>query len=70
MNRVREGQDWQLNIPGYRCFRQDRGGVALLVKENITAVLQRDTSEGSYGEPIWVELRNRKGVVTMLGGLL
>ena len=22
---LREGQDWQLNIPGYRCFRRDRG---------------------------------------------
>ena len=31
------------------------------------AVLGENTSEGSYSEAIWVELRNRKGVVTMLG---
>ena len=24
---LKEGQDWQLNIPGYKCFRRDRGGV-------------------------------------------
>jgi len=70
---LKEGQDWQLNIPGFTCFRQDRGGckrgggVALLVKENITAVLRKDISEGSGSKAIWAELRNRKGAVTMLG---
>jgi len=49
---LREGQDWQLNVPGYKCFKRDRGGckrggcVALLVKDNITPVLWEDTSEG------------------------
>ncbi|PLS49478.1 hypothetical protein CYV29_15670, partial [Carnobacterium maltaromaticum] len=70
---LREGHDWQLNIPGYRCFRRDReggkrgGGVALLVKEDITAVLKEGTMEDSSSEAIWAELRNRKGAVTMLG---
>jgi len=43
--------------------------ISLLGKENITAVLREGctycTSEGSYSEAIWVELRNRKGVVTI-----
>ena len=70
---LKEGQDWQLNIPGYKCFRRDRGGtkrgggVAVLVKEHITAVQREDNSEGSCNESLWVELRNRKGAVTMLG---
>ena len=64
---LREGQDWQLNVPGYRCYRKDRtggkkgGGVAILVWDNITAVLRGDISEGSPTVSIWVELRNRKG---------
>jgi len=49
---LREGQDWQLNVPGYRCYRKDRTGkrgegVAFLIRENITAVLRRDISKGS-----------------------
>jgi len=69
---LKEGQVRQLNIPHFRCLRQDRGGykrgggVALLVKENITAVLREDSSQGSGSEAIWVELSNRKGAVTML----
>ena len=41
---LKEGQDWQLNVPGYKCFRRDRGGslrgggVALLVEDCIIAV--------------------------------
>jgi len=64
---------WQLNIPGYKCFRRDRGGakkgggVAILVREHITAVQRVDNLEGSCNESLWVELRNRKGVITMLG---
>eukprot|EP00061_Rhincodon_typus_P004185 g21947.t1 len=60
-------------IPGYRCFRRDReggkrgGGVALLVKEDITAALKEGTVEDSRSEAIWAELRNRKGAGTVLG---
>eukprot|EP00061_Rhincodon_typus_P018525 g47730.t1 len=70
---LKEGQDWQLNIPGYRCFRQDRKGnkrggrVALLIREHIIVVLREDTSEGSCCEALWMELRNTKGKITMLG---
>ena len=55
---LREGQDWQINVPEYRCYRKDRtgdkrdGGVALLIRENITAVLRGDISEGSTTESI------------------
>ena len=70
---LQEGQDWQLNIPGFRYFRCDRGrgmkggGVALLVRENVTAVLRQDKLEGLSTESLWVELRNRKGMVTLVG---
>lgn len=42
---VRQKQDCQLNVLGYRCYGQDRGqderggGVILLLKENIMAVV-------------------------------
>ena len=55
------------------CFRCDRvggtrgGGVALLVRENLMAVLWKDRLENSSREAIWVELRNGKGVVTLIG---
>eukprot|EP00061_Rhincodon_typus_P019076 g48527.t1 len=70
---VKEGQNWQLNVPGYRCFRRDGKGngkvgrVASLIRDHITAVLREGTSEGSCTEALWVDLRNRKGEITMLG---
>ncbi|XP_069796955.1 uncharacterized protein [Narcine bancroftii] len=70
---LQEGCDWQMNIPGFRCFRCDRvggtrgDGVALLVRENITAVLRQDRLEGSSTAAIWVELRSGKGEVTLVG---
>ena len=70
---LREGQDWQLNVPGYKCFRCDRGGmkrgggVALLVKESITVVQREDDREEIGIESVWVELRSKKGEITLLG---
>ena len=70
---LREGQDWQLNVPGYKCFRCDRGGlkrgggVALLAKEHIAAVQREDNIEELGIESLWVELRNKKGEITLLG---
>ncbi|XP_062923290.1 uncharacterized protein LOC134356332 [Mobula hypostoma] len=43
------------------------GGVALLVREYITAVLRQDRLEGLSTESFWVELRNRKGMATLVG---
>eukprot|EP00061_Rhincodon_typus_P009172 g32448.t1 len=43
------------------------GEIALLIRDHITVVLREDTLEGSCNEALWVELRNRKGVITMLG---
>ena len=40
------------------------GGVALLIRENITAVLRGDISAT---ESIWVELRNKKGEIILIG---
>ncbi|XP_069768195.1 uncharacterized protein [Narcine bancroftii] len=70
---LQEGQDWQLNIPGYICFRCDRaggkkgGGVALLVKEDITAVRWQDGLEGSSNEAVWVKLRGEGGMRVLIG---
>ncbi|XP_059807923.1 uncharacterized protein LOC132382078 [Hypanus sabinus] len=70
---LQEGCDWQLNIPGFSCFRCDRvggargGGVALLVRENLMAVLWKDRLESSSREAIWMELKNGKGAVTLIG---
>jgi len=70
---VSEGQDMQLNVPGYRCDRKDRTGcksggrVAFLIRENITAVLRGNISEDSPTESIWVELKNKKGEITLRG---
>ena len=65
---MKEGQDWQFSIPGFRCFRRDRegdkrgGGVALLIRENVTAIQREDTLVGSCNEAIWVKLRYRLGL--------
>eukprot|EP00061_Rhincodon_typus_P010747 g35270.t1 len=72
---LKDGQDWQLNIPEYRCFRRDRKrnkrawewGFALLIRHHITAVLREDRAEGPCSEALWMELRIRKGEITMLG---
>lgn len=44
------------------------GGAALLVDEDVTAVFRGDITDGSSSEAIWVELRNKKGMITLLGG--
>ncbi|XP_059807673.1 uncharacterized protein LOC132381975 [Hypanus sabinus] len=70
---LQEGCDWQLHILGFCCLRCDRiggargGAVALLARENITAMLWQDRLGGSSKETIWVELRNRKGVISLIG---
>jgi len=40
------------------------GGVALLIRERIAAVLREDSLDGSFNEAIWVEFRNKKGDMT------
>ncbi|XP_062901339.1 uncharacterized protein LOC134345105 [Mobula hypostoma] len=44
------------------------GGVALLVRDTITATERVGNVAGSSFESVWVEVRNRKGAVTLLGG--
>ena len=69
---IEQGQEWLLQVPGFRCFNQSRvggrrgGGVALLVKESIT-VVERTFDVDSNVEVVWAEIRNRKGEVTLLG---
>ena len=38
-----------------------------MIRENITAVLRADISKGLATESIWVELRNKKGEITLTG---
>ena len=38
-----------------------------MIRENITAVLRGGKSEGLATESIWVELRNKKGEITLIG---
>jgi len=67
-----EGHERHLDVSGYSCFRRDRvggkrgGGVAFLIKGSITTVVRNYISEGSSSEDFWVELRNKKGMVTFL----
>ena len=67
------GQELILNIPGFQCFKRDReggkrgGGMALLVRDTITATERVGNVAGSSFESVWVEVRNRKGAVTLLG---
>lgn len=54
---LREGQIWQLNVSGYKCYRQDRVGrkrggyIALLIKRNVWTIIQ-DIIEGWSREAI------------------
>uniref|UniRef100_UPI00398EB4CB uncharacterized protein isoform X1 n=1 Tax=Pristiophorus japonicus TaxID=55135 RepID=UPI00398EB4CB len=64
-------QGWELNIQGYSTFRKDGqrgkgGGVALLVKEEINAIVRKDIGLDDV-ESVWVELRNAKGQKTLVG---
>uniref|UniRef100_UPI00398E5466 uncharacterized protein isoform X1 n=1 Tax=Pristiophorus japonicus TaxID=55135 RepID=UPI00398E5466 len=68
---LQDDQGWELNIQGYSTFRKDRikgkgGGVALLVKEEIKAIVRKDISLDDV-ESIWVELQNTKGQQTLEG---
>ncbi|XP_059801229.1 uncharacterized protein LOC132378374 [Hypanus sabinus] len=68
-----QGQEWLLQVPGFRCFRKGReggkrnGGLALLIRHSVTAAMKVDIMEGLYTESLWVEVRNRKGSITLLG---
>ena len=72
---LEQGQEWLVEVPGYRCFSRSReggkrgGGVALLIKDTLTAAV-RQFEEDLPTEVIWVEVRNRKGAVTLLGRFL
>ena len=69
---IEQGQEWVLQVPGFRCFSKIReggkrgGGVALLVKDSIT-VAERTFNEDLSTEVVWAEVRNRKGELTLLG---
>ena len=69
---VEQGQEWLLEVPGYRCFSKCReagkrgGGVALLIKDSLSAA-ERHFEGDLQTEVIWAEVRNRKGAVTLLG---
>jgi len=41
-------------------------GVALLIRDSITAV-ERQLEQDVSTEVVWIEVRNRKGAVTLLG---
>ena len=53
-----QGQDWILQVPGFKCFRRDReggkrgGGVALLIRDSVTAVEKVDAMEGLSTESL------------------
>lgn len=70
---LREGQGWQLNVPGYRCYRRDRGGgergglLLYRFTENVTAAAQNYIIDGSSSVVTWVKLRNEQGMITLLG---
>jgi len=57
-----------LEFPGFRCFSKIReggkrgGGVALLIKDSITAA-ERQFEEDLATEIVWAKVRNRKGAV-------
>ena len=63
---IEQGQEWLLQVPGFRCFSQSResgrreGGVALLVKDSIT-VAEKTFDVDLSIEVVWAEIRNRKG---------
>ena len=69
---IEQGQEWLLEVPGFRCFSKIReggkrgGGVVLLIKDSITAA-ERQFEEDLTTEVVWAEVRNRKGAVTLLG---
>lgn len=46
--------------------KEEGGGDALLVKEDVTAAVRGDITHGASSEVIWVELRNKKGMITLL----
>lgn len=62
--------NWHLNVPGFQCFRhgvERGGGVALLIKDNVTVELGEDILEGTSTDVLWVELKNKKGAITLMG---
>ena len=59
-----QGQDWILQVPGFRRDREGGkrdGGVAVLIRDSVTAVEKMDANEGLSTESLCVEVRNRKG---------
>lgn len=63
-------QNWQRNwlvVQDFRCQMGYRGGdVALLVRENITAVCSEDILVGMSNNAFWVEFRNKKRAIILL----
>ena len=46
---------------------KEGGGVALLIRDSVTAVEKVDAMEGLSTESLWVEVRSGKGSITLLG---
>lgn len=71
---LREGQDWQLNIPCFPHFRCDGdgakrgGGFAILIRKHVAAALRMDSSstENSSIEAIWVQRHRKKGAFSLM----
>uniref|UniRef100_UPI00398F88A5 uncharacterized protein n=1 Tax=Pristiophorus japonicus TaxID=55135 RepID=UPI00398F88A5 len=67
------GQDWELNIQGYLTIQKDRqegkgGGVALLIKDDIRAVVRDDIGYNEQNvESLWVEIKDSKGKKSLVG---
>lgn len=65
---------WRLgcerDIEGFQCFKHDRDGdkiIALLIRENIMAVIRENIQGRACTEAIWVILKNKKGSITLMG---
>ena len=62
---LKQGPEWLLAIPGYRCFSKSReggkrgGGVTLLIKDSLTAA-ERHFEGDLSTEVIWIDVGNRK----------
>lgn len=38
-----------------------------MVKDDVTAVVRSDIRDGSSSDAVWVDLRNKKSIITLLG---
>ncbi|XP_059802213.1 uncharacterized protein LOC132378916 [Hypanus sabinus] len=69
--RLQADRAWEMNIQGYTSYRKDRltgkrGGVALLVRNDIQSLARGDIESGNV-ESVWLVLRNSKSRKTLMG---